>query len=181
MLPTATRTTNKDYFDRISSADAGDFQYDHRDYAQNGNYVLQQGDDALRMGVASHNGSHPAYTTFVQARIDEIKARGDDVADAERMRLRIENPDLTLEEVRERAQKTATEFMAREHRGLNKFLEMAIQEGGLRNDGGGDGRDGKPVLIFNDADPRVQAGLIDSAENHRGGRGNLDQSLRWIA
>ncbi|MCP4073961.1 MAG: hypothetical protein GY742_19875, partial [Hyphomicrobiales bacterium] len=139
----------REFYDRISSTDAGQYKYDHTNFDKNGQYVPQKGSDALRVGVASHNGSHHEYDAFVRARDAEIIVRGQEVEALEKERLL--DAGETDAKATSDARKAATEFMAREKQGLQKFLNMAVQEGGIPET---EVEKNKTLLAFNDFDPR---------------------------
>jgi hypothetical protein len=147
---------------RISGADvSSDFRYVHNSFASNGQFLPTTAADALRLGVARHLGSHPWYDEFVKARDQEIVRRGELVLDAERERL-LSNPE-TAATADAEARKAADLFMAKEKKGLNKFLEMAVQEGGIRE---ASLAAGDTLLVFNDGDPRNLTQADGWAQQH---------------
>ncbi|EFL88196.1 tandem-95 repeat protein [Ahrensia sp. R2A130] len=112
------------------------------------------------MGVDNHDGSHPAYDNYVQAKDSEIIGRGSKVESFEFDRLKAEGySDVEAERLSEA---TATEYMAREKAGLNAHLKMATQVGGIAEYSGG-----RPLLVFNNNSAHKPSGAgKDWANQH---------------
>ncbi|MEQ1717568.1 MAG: hypothetical protein ABL907_16590, partial [Hyphomicrobium sp.] len=85
----------------------------------------EQGADALRIGVASHLGSHEEYTKFMKAKDLEIIARGDQVYNEEYSRQKAANPSDA--EARNRAENKRDSFMAKDKAMLDKFANFKVR------------------------------------------------------
>jgi len=123
--------------DLLDHADLGDFLtlmknhgYQHADFTSNGVYLPTTDDDALRLGVAKHSGSHDIYTDFVEKRLLDIKAEFDTSINGGTP------PSF------------AAEVAASRITGLQNWLRSAIVES----------PEGNPILFINEADPRAGGG-----------------------
>ena len=112
---------------------------DQDDSSANRLWLPEKAEDALTLGSPVHNGSHPRYTAFVEARLQEIKDKYDE----------------DLKSVSVATARTSAQADIRSLQSIIPELLQTIDQG-----------TGLPLLTINNPDPRYvgqQAGAINDA------------------
>ena len=123
-------------------------EFDGNDASRNGMWAPANERDALTLGSGMHRGSHPRFTKFINDRVKEI---GDRYLDE--LRPRIEeigrkNPTWSPEQVKVQAFKDA-DIRLRMNSDIDKLIGTVPEL--LQRIG----PDGKPLMVFNNSDPRA--------------------------
>jgi hypothetical protein len=155
------------FVDRISSVEDARYRFNGADFGRNGSALPFSYNDAMRLGMVAHRGSHPGYTQIVAQYREDVFDRARRVEQAKKAELLAGSETLSEAEAQGRARQFADDFMAKEWKGVINTLRMAFQVGGLPGIG-----DRRPGLVMHNDDPWVRAAGYSTAAEYNQGASN---------